>query len=619
MEGVTTFTSDKQLLEDMLKDVSAGNIQLPEFQRGWIWDDARICSLLASVSLSYPIGAVMMLENGNPDVRFKPRPIQGVELPDDKEPNLYVLDGQQRLTSLYQTLSYGRVVETQDSRKHAIKRWYYIDIRKALDPNVDREDAIVSLPEDKVVRNFRNEVLENYSTPEAEYEKMLFPVGCLFDDYSWRWGYLKFWEYSEDKNRLFTEFEKAVVDRFRKYQLPVITMYQNTPKVAVCQVFEKVNTGGVALTVFELVTASFAADGFNLREDWEGKHDAKGRKVGRGRKDRIHDHPQHKNLHSVGADELLQSVTLLTTQRRRNEGSDAPVSCKRNDILRLTLADYKSSVEQATQGFIAAGKFLFQQKLFTSRDLPYSTQVVPLSVILTLLGTHVDNDAVRQKLIRWFWCGVFGELYAGSIETRFARDVTDVLDWVLHGGEEPKTIADCNFVPARLNSLRTRNSAAYKGLYALLMRDGGLDFLSGEPIEVQTYFESGVDIHHIFPRAWCEKHGIKPTIYDSIINKTPLSYRTNRIIGGNAPSVYLERLRGGDSITSERQDQILRSHLIDVDALRNDDFETFFNNRKEALLRRIEAATGKTIAPEAPMTGTDAESLEDELLEDESE
>src|SRR5258708_6074504 len=110
MDAMTTFSSDKESLNEILKAVSTGRYQLPEFQRGWVWDDAHIISLLASVSLSYPIGAVMMLENGNPAVRFKPRAVEGVELDSAKEPERFILDGQQRLTSLFQSLFQRRAV-----------------------------------------------------------------------------------------------------------------------------------------------------------------------------------------------------------------------------------------------------------------------------------------------------------------------------------------------------------------------------------------------------------------------------------------------------------------------------------------------------------------------------
>lgn len=610
MDGMTTFTSDKESLQDILKVISDGRIQLPEFQRGWIWDDAHIVSLLASVSLSYPIGAVMMLENGNPEVRFKPRPIEGVELAEAKDPDRYILDGQQRLTSLYQALFLKRVVKTRDVRKHEILRWYYIDMCKALISGFDREDAILSIPEDRKIKNFRNEVLFDYSTSQAEYEFMIFPVTSVFDCSDWRTRYNEYWNYDREKSKLFDQFERIIIKRFEQYQIPVIKLLKGTPKIAVCQVFEKVNTGGVSLTVFELMTATFAADGFNLREDWEGILDMRGRKVANGRKDRLHEQ-QVRVLRSVGADELLQVIALLKTYESKHTDKEVAVSCKRNDILKLTLDQFVKWVEPATEGFLKAAKFLYQQKIFSNNDLPYSTQVVPLAAILTILAERSQNDVVRNKLARWFWCGVLGELYGSAVESRFARDIVDVLQWI-EGGDEPSTILESNFAPGRLDTLRSRNSAAYKGIYALLMRDGCLDFRTGVPVEVNTYFEEGIDIHHIFPRAWCIKKGIPQQLYDTIINKTALSYQTNRIIWGYAPSIYLHKLRDDVGIDFERQSVILRSHIIDGDALTADDFGKFINSRREALLARIEQATGKKIARQNQLfVEVDIDDLED--------
>lgn len=101
MNGKTTFTSDKETLQALLNKIASGDSQIPEFQRGWVWDDAHIKSLLASISMSFPIGAIMMLETGNPDVRFKPRPVEGAVFTEGKEPERFILDGQQRLTALF--------------------------------------------------------------------------------------------------------------------------------------------------------------------------------------------------------------------------------------------------------------------------------------------------------------------------------------------------------------------------------------------------------------------------------------------------------------------------------------------------------------------------------------
>ena len=114
------FTSNEMPLSQLLDQAHHGVLQLPDFQRGWVWDDNHIGSLLASVSLSYPIGAVMTLRTGNPDVKFKPRLLEGVELQQSVEPEFLLLDGQQRTTSLYLALRSGGPVSTRDARRRSL-------------------------------------------------------------------------------------------------------------------------------------------------------------------------------------------------------------------------------------------------------------------------------------------------------------------------------------------------------------------------------------------------------------------------------------------------------------------------------------------------------------------
>ena len=133
----------------------------------------------------------------------------------------------------------------------------------------------------------------------------------------------------------------------------------------------------------------------------------------------------------------------------------------------------------------------------------------------------------------------------------------------LKGGPEPSTVSETMFRADRLKTMRMRLSAAYKGVNALLMKEGAQDFRSGQKFDHTVFFGENVDIHHIFPQDWCKKHGIKPDVYDSIINKTPLSYRTNRIIGGVAPSEYLAKLEKGDETTPpiDRDEARCLSHI----------------------------------------------------------
>lgn len=618
MSTLTTFDSTKEALQDVLRSIGQGKTQLPDFQREWVWDDEHVRGLLASISLAHPIGAVMMLQAGGEGAKFKPRLVEGVQPDHGQVPHLerLIMDGQQRLTSLYQALLSGRAVLTRDLRKLPIKRWYYIHIDKSLN-GADRDEAVLAIPEDRRVRNFRGEVTADFSTTEKECAAGMLPLSLVFDVgglNAWQRTYMQV-DGAQLRERVdkWNALTEKVLQPFQQYQVPLIMLRKETPKVAVCQVFERVNTGGVPLTVFELITATFAAEDFNLRKDWDERRKTMAK---------------FEVLGKIESSDFLQAVSLLSTYADRRSAlasgkkpDDAPgISCKREQILKLSLEDYRRWADQATEGFTRAAKFLHGQKFFAARDLPYRTQVTPLAAILATLGVRAESDGVKQKVARWYWSGVFGELYGSAIETRFAKDLPEVVAWI-DGAVEPSTIAEANFIAKRLLTLRTRNSAAYKGLHALLLRDGGLDFRTGDTVEAQQYFEEKIDVHHIFPEDWCAKSGKDRKLYDSIVNKTPLSARTNRMIGGKAPSLYLPRLEKDAGIEQARMDMILTSHVIDPLLLRADNFESFFEARKSALLSRIERVLGKPVATgiEVPEEPAYAEAHDNEAEDDAGE
>ena len=122
-----TFGTEEPALGDLLNLIENGSIQLPDFQRGWVWDDHRIRALIASVSQGYPVGALMSMETGGNGVRFSPRPFEGVSL-HGKQPDFLMLDGQQRMTSLYLSLRNKAAVPTCDERKKEMQRFYYLDM-----------------------------------------------------------------------------------------------------------------------------------------------------------------------------------------------------------------------------------------------------------------------------------------------------------------------------------------------------------------------------------------------------------------------------------------------------------------------------------------------------------
>jgi len=235
---VTTYDSTKDALPIILLDIGQGKIQLPEFQRDWLWDDAHVASLLASVTLSYPIGAVMMLQTGSGDVRFKTRTVEGVDPQQETCPEWLVLDGQQRLTALFQALFCPSPVSTKDLRGKPVRRHYHVDINAVLTPGGDREEAIVSLPEDRRRRNLRAEVVNDYSTTELQCRAELLPLDIVLDTTKlsdWMMAYLQI-DDREMHERLqkWNQLQDEILKPIQQYQVPVIQLKKETPKIAVC-------------------------------------------------------------------------------------------------------------------------------------------------------------------------------------------------------------------------------------------------------------------------------------------------------------------------------------------------------------------------------------------------
>jgi hypothetical protein len=362
-------------LSELMTKVLDGRIQLPDFQRPWKWDDERIVSLLSTVTLGYPLGVMMTLETGGSGTRFKPRPLDGSEVAPETEPTELLMDGQQRLTSLFQALASGKPVDTMDVRGKKLIRWYYLDIERSLDPDADREDAILSVPENRKLSDASGRGPIDLSTQEAECAAGLFPLRLVFQPKQkekWMRAYGR-----DDDSRWarWTAFQSSSLKNIESYKVPVIRLTKDTPKEAVCTVFEQVNTKGVQLTVFELLTATYAGDrgyfaahstDFQLPEDWQRI------------KSELSTHDMFADLQDT---DFLQAVCLVSTyyQRRGRAGAagQTAASVKRKDILRLALTEYLAWAPRIVDALRWSAHFLARQGVFGSGDLPYRSQLPP--------------------------------------------------------------------------------------------------------------------------------------------------------------------------------------------------------------------------------------------------
>ena len=450
------------------------------------------------------------------------------------------------------------------------------------------------MPEDRKNKtDFDRKITLDLSTRQKEFENQMFPINLIYnstESMAWTMQYMQYFNNDQNAQALLFKFNSEVLDVMRAYKLPVITLDKTTPREAVCKVFENVNTGGVPLTVFELVTATYATQEFDLRKDWEYCKD-----IIRGKNETL----RTDLLDGIDETTYLTAITLFTSYKNKIDGKVGSVSCKKKDVLALSYEDYIKNKDSILEGFKIARDFLLKyQYVFRQRDLPYTTQLIPLSAICAYLGKSKCNEPNTVSILsRWYWCGILGEMYGGANETRYANDIEDVVDEVLKEPSQSRTVNSAFFSATRLLTLQTRLSAAYKGIMALLYKEKCRDFMNDTTIDLVNSMIESPDIHHIFPEAYCQSCGIKRQKYNSIVNKTPILPATNRSIGGKAPSIYTkEILKKVDNLTEDVLRSRIESHLVNYDYLVNDKFDEYFVDRASNLLDLIEKAMGKIIS-----------------------
>lgn len=476
------FQTCQRELAELMALIASGRLQLPDFQRGYLWSDERVRQLLVTVVQGHPLGAVLTLEAGNPQLLLEATPLEGAAPPPGAQPELLLLDGQHRLTSLSQALTGSGVVGTTD----AGSRRYFLHLPTAIARPDDLDDAVRSVPSSQMVPTTVNQdVLLGASTRDLELAHGYFPLSSIFSDDANHW----LTAYGDEHDSELQSFIARVVSPMKSYRVPTIELDRQTTPAAVTTVFERINQGSEKLTVFELLTARFAGDRsyaessgepFRLRDDWATIH---------GQLD------AHPVLDRLGGDDFLQVVTLVATR-----AGTAATTVRKEDVLELSLADYLVWAPRVRDALLWAANFLDEQHIHAAEDLPYPQQLVPLAAIRAFLGAATEDYDTYAKLRQWFWCGILGELYGGAFEARFARDLEEVPDWATGvSTTTPGTVAAAHFQEARLHSRDARSSAAYKGAYALLMGLDAMEWIYDESFDKGHYLQLKIAAHHLDP------------------------------------------------------------------------------------------------------------------------
>ncbi|MCF4007008.1 DUF262 domain-containing protein [Corynebacterium uropygiale] len=578
------FTTPSYGLTDLFSRIDRGDLQLPDFQRDYSWDVDQIRSLIVTVLRGYPAGCLMALDTRNVPMRFRARPLYGAPHTEE-QPGLLLLDGQQRLTTLYTAMRGDGTVRSVDFRNKRVTRRFFVNLRRAVENDVMPDDAVFNVDgEGHVKSHFAPAIPEGLTDQEAVLKAGVVPVSMLLSGKATDLLFDLAKDADDELRSTIKRFYTKVVRPLAAYQLPMIRVGRETAQAGVGSIFAQANSVGLQMDVFELFTAVLAAEDpeFHLRERWEAIEK---------------ELAEYPALSEIGRTEFLTAVSLIATARHGH------ASGHREDILKLRLEEYKAAEEAARYGFREAALFLAQRCIFDNSQVPFSKQLIPLAAIFALLRDTPEalrTTAGWDRLHRWFWSGVFGELYGSpAVIIRMGLDVDEVTRWVRAGEsgediEEPKTVRDASFNESRLLSV-SEDSGVYHGLYALLMGRGARDWRSGKAFDRWTYPQLQPSFERIFPVSWCVDRGVDEALAASVINRTPLGKRTAIVIDRSSPARYLARVQSKSLMEDEEFDDVLASHDLDVEALHRGDAQHFLEDRKERIIGMVEYAMDKPV------------------------
>ena len=605
------FTPKAEPLIELLPAIHRHKIALPEFQRPWVWEPEMVRDLIISVAYRYPAGSLLTMPLTRDGFALRPFAGSGDEW--KNTPNLLILDGQQRMTSLYQALY------SQDG-VHYKRRIYhfYLDVAILMaDPDgIDVgepyfEDALFYVREEKKGRRVRYDALQpkyELTTFEDELEAGALRLGGIFDNDAltkWKEQYLDRQMTDSDNHTRYQELNRqwdslvhTWITRIRTYRFPVVDLVGSMPLKAICHIFEKVNSTGVPLDVFDLCNAILWAQGFHLNHTWD--------KTQKELKKALPMQP-------LSGTHFLQGLSLLDSldRKRTNPDQELAVNCRKQDLMTMRRDTIEKWWDILVDGYKEAARFMTDQGILSRRILPYRTLITPLSAVFAYLkwskgDAHVG--AAWAKVERWYWCSVFSQRYSSQVETASARDFEQVLNWI-DGGQPPDVVRTFGFRSDILQEITSIRNAMYKGVLCLLARNGAKDFGGGGKLSTNLFYGTNQDHHHIFPTNAFKQLGIRDPRANTIVNKTLISYAVNRSIGGRRPSVYVKHWQG--KLEDGRFDEILETHQIDSIALSSDNWEAYLLDRREKLRQLIASVCGGNIQPFSDAAELDVEEDED--------
>ncbi|MBC6441192.1 MAG: DUF262 domain-containing protein [Rhodospirillales bacterium] len=514
----------------LISNIEEGEIKIPQFQRDFVWTLQRSAELLDSVVKGYPIGTFIFWLTR--ERLHSVRELGNAELPPAKEGETvsYVLDGQQRLTSLFAAMR--GLPDVYVDRQSTDFSEIYIDL------NAGKSDTIV--------------------TPniEGRPEKTVIKLTALL------YGDLEtLTAFPKEYHKKIDEYKR----RIQAYDFPIIEV-RDTPIDIATEIFTRINVGGKSLTVFEIMVAKT----YDEKRDFDLS---------------VKYSELIECLDPIGYDTIsdqtiLQLIALILKK-----------DCKRQTILKLEKDDFIETWQKAVYSVKGAVEYFRNvMRIPVSQLLPYLTLIVPFAYFFYHNDNKKPSSSQKAELDNFFWRCSLGDRYSSAVESKLAQDVNRIeLIW---NDKSPDYDWDVDISSKSLieNGSFNTGRAFIKAILCIMAYQGPLSFNNGADVNISNNWlqrANSKNYHHFFPRKFLENNGFSKDKANNVFNITIVDdYLNKRLIGTKPPSKYMETFKDDNPDLVET----MKTHLIgdlDTFGIWEDDYETFIRERSKAISKKL--------------------------------
>ena len=553
----------------IIDDVTAGKLAIPNFQREFAWKRPQMVALWESIFQGFFVGSILTWTARD---QLATNPVHGAPKPQDEAD--IVLDGQQRITSLYYAVSSPEA----PLKDHRPMR-FFVDLKALLDPRPNSSDIVFS--------EFTESGKDLCQNEDAQFAKKAFPLEKLNSSDRVMWltsfkEYLKETEgFNEEQARgYFKQILDILEHVWSGYEIPVVRLPKSLTLDSVAGIFERINSKGTKLGVFDLLNSRFMKYGVSLREYWDKtKADFDSiAYVSEGADNAEKYILQGLALFKKGSARRKEMLTLDRSYTELREFQKEDFARDWSKISEHTSGAIKQMKSQKPHGF-GATKFSM---------IPYTVLIPLISSLMYKIEGLGNEMKCMDKIRAWYWSTVVSDNYSGSIDTRMEKDYQQLLRWFGDDQAVPSIVSEQRLGIDELDvDAQERSNSVYKAVMCLVLKEGARDFSTGQELEA-----GALDDCRIFPKSGKRGHD-SDVSFDSILNKTVLSHGTGRkFLKGRMPSEYIKKIMEEQNVTESTMRGVLKTHLISDDAfdcMLRDDFAGFVNARRDAVCETLKS------------------------------